>query len=73
MRAGRDNLGFLARAGSERLHLLVADVIPMSVRQQHGVYVTEPRIVGSHRGVAGIVKETHAGGILEDRRAIAVA
>jgi len=45
----------------------------MSVRQQHGVYVAEPRIVDSHRGLADIIKETHAARILEDHGAIAFA
>src|ERR1051325_1632648 len=73
MRPSRDQIGFLTGSGSGHLHLLVADVIAVSVRQQYGVYVAEARIVSSRRGLARVVEESHAGRILEECRAIAVA
>src|SRR5262245_30545759 len=54
-------------AGSNRLQLLVADVVAMRVTEQDDVDGAETRIVCAGHGLASIVKYPDARRILEDR------
>ena len=71
--AADTSVGNLAGAGVLRLHLAVADVIAVRVAQQHDVHGAEPRIVGAGDRLSGVVEDAHAGRVLEDRRAVALA
>src|SRR5262249_31474120 len=69
----RHRFRFLARTGVERSDLAVADVIGMRMAQQHDVNGAKARVLAAHYRLPGIIKDTHAGRVFEDGRAVAVA
>src|SRR5262249_35386487 len=73
IRQRRHRFRFLARTGVERGDLAVADVIGMRMAQQHDVDGAKARGFAAHDRLPGIVKDTHAGRVFEDGRAVTVA
>jgi hypothetical protein len=73
MMRGGDGVRRGAGSGVLRLQFPVAHVVAVRVAQQHDMHVAEPWIRRAGDRLSGIVEDAHAGGILEDRRAVAVA
>src|SRR5687767_8133901 len=70
MRPGGHPPRVRARAGADRLELLVADVVAVDVAEQDGVDLAEPRVIGAGEVVPDVVEDANPSRIFEQRRAI---
>ena len=70
MRTRRHPVRVRARAGAQRLQLLVADVVPVEMAQQNQMDLAQPRVVGAGEIVGHVVEDANAGRIFEYGRAI---